>query len=301
MTDTTYILPADRGLIAVTGADGRPFLQGIVTNDVDAVDAAHAQYAAMLTPQGRIMWDFFLMSLDRDDGGLVLDCDRDGLPAFQKRLSMYRLRADVQLSDMSEAFTVVAFPGAAAPAALGLDPAPGNARPWHGGVLYTDPRLAALGARAIVPADRLDDALAATGFAVGDADSYDRLRLTLGVPGGAADLPPERALPLEVGFDELNALSWSKGCYMGQELTARMNYRALVKKRLLPVAIEGPAPPPGTPIELDGKDVGEMRSSNGDRGLAYLRLAAADAGRPLTCGEARLTPSRPDWFKSPDS
>jgi folate-binding protein YgfZ len=299
MDDTTYILPPNRGFISVAGADARPFLQGIVTNDVDAIDASRAQYAAMLTPQGRIMWDFFLAELE--DGRLLLDCDRDGLPAFLKRLSMYRLRADVALTDASDAFAAIAFPGAEAPAALDLDGAPGSARPWNGGVLYTDPRLAALGARAIVPTDRLDVALAETGFAAGDTASYDRLRLALGVPEGADDLPPERALPLEVGFDELNALSWTKGCYMGQELTARMNYRALVKKRLLPVAIDGPPPAPGTPVELDGKDAGEMRSSNGDRGLAYLRLAAAESGQVLTCGEARLTPSRPDWFKRPES
>jgi len=297
MTETTYIMPPSRGFISVSGADARTFLQGIVTNDVDAVDAAHAQYTAMLTPQGRIMWDFFLVDLG--DGRLLLDCDRDGLPAFLKRLSMYRLRADVELADASDAFAAVVFPGADAPASLGLDAAPGGARPWHGGILYTDPRLAALGARAIVPADRRDDALAETGFVAGDTDSYDRLRLALGVPEGADDLPPERALPLEVGLDELNALSWTKGCYMGQELTARMNYRALVKKRLLPVAIDGPPPPPGTPVELDGKDAGEMRSSNGDCGLAYLRLAAVDSGQALVCGEARLTPSRPDWFKEP--
>jgi len=297
MGEANHILPPDRGFISVAGADARSFLQGIITNDVDAVDATHARYGAMLTPQGRIMWDFFIA--DIGENRLLLECDRDRLPAFLKRLAMYRLRADAQLGDASDEFSAIVFPGSDAPAALGLDAEPGSGRSWQGGVLFTDPRLAALGARAMVPSDRVDDALAASGLAAGDTASYDRLRLALGVPEGPDDLPPERALPLEVGFDELNALSWTKGCYMGQELTARMNYRALVKKRLLPVAIDGPPPPPGTPIELGGKEAGEMRSSNGDRGLAYLRLEAVEWGQVLTCGGARLTPSRPDWFKEP--
>jgi hypothetical protein len=116
------------------------------------------------------------------------------------------------------------------------------------------------------------------------------------VPDGSRDLPVEKAILLENGFDELNAIDWDKGCYMGQELTARTRYRGLVRKRLMPVAIEGPAPEFGSALLLGDKEAGEMRSASGDIGLALVRLEALGQGA-LTSGAARLTPSKPDWAK----
>jgi hypothetical protein len=142
---------------------------------------------------------------------------------------------------------------------------------------------------------------AQAGFAASDADAYDRHRLALGVPDGTRDLTPEKALPMESGFDELNGIDWQKGCYMGQELTARMKYRALVKKRLLPVAIEGGDVAPGTEITQNGSEAGEMLSAQGGRGLALLRLEAVEAaknnGADLKAGAARLKPEKPTWMK----
>jgi hypothetical protein len=126
------------------------------------------------------------------------------------------------------------------------------------------------------------------------------LRLTLGVPDGSRDLVVEKSILLESGFDELNGVDWQKGCYIGQELTARTKYRGLIKKRLLPVTIAGPLPAPGTPVLLGTEDAGEMRSASDGMGLALLRLealGAASAEKPLTAGQARLTPRRPDWAK----
>jgi folate-binding protein YgfZ len=122
---------------------------------------------------------------------------------------------------------------------------------------------------------------------------YDALRIGLGAPDGSRDLEVERSPLLENGFDELHGIDWDKGCFMGQELTARTKYRALIKKRLLPVAIEGPAPEPGTQITAEGKDAGVLRSSVDGVGLALLRLDRLDA--PLVAGEARLIPKKPDW------
>ena len=130
----------------------------------------------------------------------------------------------------------------------------------------------------------------------GSPADYDRLRLSLGVPDGSRDLPVEKAILLENGFDELNAIDWNKGCYMGQELTARTRYRGLVRKRLMPVAIAGEAPAPGTPLMLGDKEAGEMRSALGDVGLAMVRLEALGQGA-LAAGAARLSPRKPDWAK----
>jgi folate-binding protein YgfZ len=186
--------------------------------------------------------------------------------------------------------------GPGALAELNLPEERGAAAAFAGGVAFVDPRLAALGARAIVRKDQL---AAVKGFVPGRAEDYEALRLSLGVPDGSRDLPIEKALLLENGFDELNGVDWKKGCYVGQELTARMKYRALVKKRLTPVAIDGPAPAPGTPILLGDEEAGEMRSVHGTRGLALLRIESIEQaereGKTLTAGEAGIRPLKPAW------
>src|SRR5262249_46274588 len=142
--------------------------------------------------------------------------------------------------------------------------------------------------------------LAQAGWAAGTMGDYDRLRLSLGVPDGSRDLPVEKAILLESGFDELNGIDWQKGCYMGQELTARTRYRGLVRKRLLPVEIEGPAPAWGTPITLGAEEAGEMRSASDGLGLALIRLEFLDrASGPgaFAAGDSRLTPRKPAWVK----
>jgi folate-binding protein YgfZ len=173
----------------------------------------------------------------------------------------------------------------------------GAAREANGGAIYIDPRLAELGARVILPRDSLRAALTGMGLAEGDPAEYDRLRLKLGVADGSRDLLVDKSILLEAGFDELDGVDWQKGCYVGQELTARTKYRGLVKRRLVPVAIEGPPPPPGAPLTLEGREVGEMRSSRDGRGLALLRLEALRPAQPLDCGEARITPTVPAWMR----
>ena len=140
------------------------------------------------------------------------------------------------------------------------------------GVACVDPRLAALGARLLLPRATAGATLELAGFTPAEFEAYDLLRLELGVADGSRDLVPEKTLLLEAGFDELNGVDWNKGCYIGQELTARTKYRGLIKRRLLPVAVIGPSPAPGTPIYADGLEVGEMRSGRDGHGLALLRL-----------------------------
>ena len=128
-------------------------------------------------------------------------------------------------------------------------------------------------------------------------EDWDRYRLAAGLPDGSRDIEADRGVLLEAGFDELDGVSWSKGCYMGQELTARTKYRGLVKRRLVPVQIEGKLPPPGTPVLRDGQEVGTMRSGRDRLGLASLRLDALEES--LRCGESVLTPRVPKWMRLP--
>jgi folate-binding protein YgfZ len=277
-----------RGVLAVSGVEARSFLQGLVTNDVTKVGPDRAVWAALLTPQGRYLHDFFIAQ--GPDGGLWLECEAERRQDLIRRLTIYKLRAKVGIADVTEAMAVVRLFGAGAPERLGISPEPGSAQALGGGIVFTDPRDARLGARAILPraeAAGLPDQL---GIAAGRPDQYEALRLALGVPEGGCDLEPEKALPMESRFDLLNGIDWQKGCYVGQELTARMKYRALVKKRLVPVAVEGPAPEPGTPVLIDGEEAGVLRGSSGAYGLALLRLEKLEeAGdRPLTAGAARI-------------
>ena len=289
-------LPA-RGVIEITGEERAPFLQGLISNDVTKATPDRAIYAALLTAQGRYLFDFFIIA---QNAAFYLDAEASRLAELLRRLALYKLRSKVSLSDASARLAVAAAWGDGTPQALGLSGDNGAAREFAGGVAYLDPRLDDLGARFLLPRENID-ALRQAGFAASDADSYDRHRLALGVPDGTRDLAPEKALLMESGFDELNGIDWQKGCYMGQELTARMKYRALVKKHVLPVAIEGGTVAPGTAIMQDGNEAGEMLSARDDRGLALLRLEAVEAaqtsGAELKAGAARLKPEKPRWMK----
>jgi folate-binding protein YgfZ len=296
-SDAVYILLDDRGLLAVAGADRRAFLQGLISNNVDKVTGERAIYAALLTPQGKYLHDFFVAELGET---LYLDGEAARLGDLAKRLSMYKLRSKVTVAPAGPGWTVAALIGADALAKLNLPAEAGRARSMGAGVVYVDPRLAAVGARAILPAEGAEAALQAAGFAEAPRADYEQLRLALGLPDGSRDLIVDKSILLENGFDELNGVDWDKGCYMGQELTARTRYRGLVKKRLLPVRIEGPAPAPGTPLLLGDKDAGEMRSAAGERGLALIRLdaleEAAAQNAVLSAGDAKVTPEKPDWL-----
>jgi folate-binding protein YgfZ len=286
-----YTVLQDRGVLAVSGPDHRSFLQGLVSNDVAKVAGDRGVYAALLTAQGKYLHDFFMVELGE---AIWLDAEAARLADLKRRLSMYRLRAKVELAERPELAVAAVF-GAGALAAFGLPAEPGTARPFEGGVAMADPRLAELGARAIADRGRL---AGLARFAPADFAAYDRHRLALGVPDGSRDLVTDKSILLESGFDELHGVDWQKGCYIGQELTARTKYRGLIKKRLFPVRVDGPAPAPGTMITLDGKDAGEMRSSRDGLGLALLRLEAVATARPLAADAAILTPVRPDWMRT---
>ncbi len=294
MTERVYVPMPERGFVTVGGADRMAFLQGLVSNDMRRVAPDRVVWTALLTPQGKYLHDFFVAEFA---GIWHLDCEAARLMDLGRLLSRYKLRAAVDLG-IAQGLSAFALPGADVPAALGLPAEPGAATAFGGGLAYVDPRHAALGARAILPAAGAAEALTAAGFREGPRAAWDRLRLSLGVPDGSRDLTVEKSILLESNFDELHGVDWQKGCYMGQELTARTKYRGLVKKRLVPVAVDGAAPTPGTPLTLDGRDAGEMRSAAGDIGLALLRLdalAAAEAGAPLEADGVRLVPRRPVW------
>lgn len=298
MAEATAVVLQHRGVIRVAGDDRCSFLQGIVSNDVERVTAERAVWTAFLTPQGKFLHEFFLAA---QGDAFLLDCEAGRAADLLRRLKLYKLRAKVTLEPAEDLTVAVAF-GDGALERLGLPAERGRAQRFADGIVYVDPRLASLGARLILPREGAEAALRDAGLVPGSLAGYDALRIAAGVPDGSRDLEVEKATLLESGFDELGGVDWQKGCYMGQELTARMKYRGLVKKRLVPVEIAGPAPEAGTAILRDGKEAGELRSAvtrddGVSVGLALLRLEALDGTTPLTAGAAQVTPRKPDWAR----
>lgn len=262
----------ERGVLEVSGPDRVAFLQGLVSNDVSKIPPGEAAWSALLTPQGKWLADFFVIP---HGDSLLLDAERAQVPGLVQRLSRFRLRSRVDLRDASGDWHVHAAWGSAPPA---------------GGLAVRDPRLAEAGWRLLAAAPLATDA---------GAEDYDRHRLALGLPDGSKDMESEKSVLLEAGFDELHGVSWSKGCYMGQELTARTRYRGLVKRRLVPVLVQGPLPARGTILtDAAGAEAGEMRSGRDGLGLALLRLDTLDRA-PFRCAEAMLTPRIPAWMRLP--
>ena len=290
-----FVILKSRGLLTVGGKDRVEFLQGLVSNDVRHVSDARCIWAALLTPQGKYLHDFFI---SEHDDKFFLDCEADRLVDLGQRLSRYKLRANVDLG-MSEKQSVAVVFGNDVAEGLGLGDEVGATKTIDGAIFYKDPRLSALGLRAILDDTKAGEILTNRGFKEGTLDDYERWRLEAGVPDGSRDVIVEKSMLLESNFDELNGIDWDKGCFMGQELTARTKYRGLIKKRLVPVRIEGEPPVPGADILFNGKNAGEMRTSCGRSGIALLRLEYLEralAGEGSLSVEGRIIlPRKPDW------
>ena len=300
MEEARCTLLESRAVLAVDGPDRRDFLQGLISNDVTGVSERSAAYAAFLTPQGKYLHDFFVAVLGDSRGdSILLDCERARMADLMRRLRMYKLRSKVELADRSGDMAVAAVFGPNAPRAFGLDARAGAAAPFADGVALVDPRLVEAGVRAILPRATAASALEGMGLAAATPEDYDRHRLGLGLPDGSRDMEVEKATLLESGFEELNGVDFEKGCYLGQEVTARTKYRGLVKKRLMPVTIDGATPVAGTPVLKGDRNVGEMRSASDGVGLALIRIdALGDGPLPeLVAGEARIMPRKPPWAR----
>lgn len=277
----------ERGIVAISGPTARDFLQGLITNDIGRVSPTCAIYAALLTPQGKFLHDFFIVEhKDR----LLLDCRRDRIPDLIKRLTMYRLRSKVEIGDESDKWEVGVM---LATDEAGEPQSAGTAKTRFDGVSYIDPRHAGMGERTIRLVDEDDTFPTDTVQLEKNRASYDALRISLGIPDTGADLIAEKSMPLESGFDELHGVDFDKGCYVGQEVTARMKHRKLVKKRLFPIRFDGEIAP-GTVVKAGDVDAGDVRSAVKGRGIALLRLDLAEKGG-LSADGIAVTAEKPDW------
>ena len=303
MTNVYHSILPMRGLLWVNGTDGPALLQGLITNDVNRLSDECSIYAALLSPQGKYLHDFFVMN-HPDGEGILLDCEAKRLPDLLQRLTKYRLRARVNFEDISNNFIVAALYGERALTRLSLKAQEGFTKSFGTssgkGLIYVDPRLATMGARAVLPNVSPSKALEAKGFSETSPSTYDGWRLAYGLPDGSRDILIEKSLPLECGFHELHGIDYDKGCYIGQEITARTHYRAKIRKRLVPVVIEGPLPPQGTKILNDSNNsVGLLCSGKESRALALLQVDQLHKNRShdrLRAGDAQLTVDLPNWL-----
>jgi len=302
MSETFYALLPDRAVIRVSGPDRVSFLQGLVSNNIETISPEKSGYGALLSPQGKFLFDFFVYHQDEDS--LLIECERgeNGERAAElfKKLRMYKLRAKAELTDVSDSYDVIAVFGKDALSSLSLDATPGATAHMADGIKAVDPRLAAMGARVLLPKNALAE-MAAIGAEESDVETYHQMRVMLGIPNGSEEMEVDKSILLESGFEELGGVDFKKGCYMGQELTARTKYRGLVRKRLLPVKIDGPAPNTGTPIMNGDKEAGIIRSVHGEFGLALVRLERVDDDADLRAGDAKVTVSVPDWVQLPEN
>lgn len=268
----------DRAIIALSGAEARPFLQGLVTNDIaGGLAPGSGLYTALLSPQGKILFDFLVTE---GDGALLLDVARGLSEALLKKLKMYRLRAKVEIEARPQLGVY-----------LNLKGHPDNRPTTYAdrAISFPDPRLGALGIRSI-------GARAEMPANLPGPSAYHEERIRLGVPEGS-DFGSEKIFALDAGLEELNGVSFTKGCYIGQELTSRMKHRATARKRILGVTADSALPAPGASVRRGDAEIGELLSSDGAHGFALVRLdRLEEAAGETRVGEISVALSRPAWL-----
>jgi tRNA-modifying protein YgfZ len=281
------LLP-DRGVVKVTGDGARSFLNGLFTADIGKVTPDAPRFAALLTPQGKIILDAIIAEAEPSDGGgFFLDVPRALAKTCVDRLNFYKLRAKVMVEDLSEILGVMAVWDGEAASEYGLS--------------YRDPRLAALGLRVMLPPHLGAEAAADLGATLVEAAEYEAHRIALGVPRGGLDFIYGDAFPHETDMDQFHGVDFDKGCFVGQEVVSRMEHRGTARSRIVPVGYEGFAPDAGAAVTAAEKPVGTFGSSANGRALALLRLdRAADAlaaGQDLVAGNVTLRLVKPDWAR----
>lgn len=265
----TWLYLADRGVLGVSGADVKPFLQGLITQSVNRISPTEAIYAALLTGQGRFLYDFIIYP-GRHENELLIDCNAHELMAIAKELHSHKMRYQIDFDLLSDDLRIEANITAQTPAANE----------------FADPRLPALGLRRLV---------ANTDSATPQQALYHAHRIALGVPDGSIDAEKGKTIANELCLADLNGIDFNKGCYMGQELTARTHFRTQPKKRVMQVTYTGEAPTAGTVVMRGNMECGHVYSCHNGKGIAILRLTEVAKGQPLTAGETVLTPHIPAW------
>jgi len=265
----------DRGVVKLNGDDARPFLNNLVTAELAEVRPGTARFAALLTPQGKIVADFLVTEAPAGHGGgLLLDCPRALADQLATKLNFYKLRAKVTVENLTGQIGVLA--------AWGGTPA------MMPDLAYADPRESELGYRVLIPEELSAKLAGVLGAELVAADNYEQQRIVCGVPKGGTDFVYGDAFPHETNMDRLHGVNFDKGCYVGQEVVSRMQHRGTARTRTVRLVVDGPSPEIGSDVVADGKSVGTLGSSRAGHALALLRLDkvsdALSRGSALSAG-----------------
>lgn len=294
MTQAAFL--DNRAFLRLAGHDARSLLQSLVTSDLRLLTAAKSLYAALLSPQGKFQFAFHVvLEPDAKSGeeAILLETSASRSADLERRLLLYRLRAPVTIAPLSSQATVAIVFGDDAAKLAGLAPLPGMTRRDNGLTFQVEPRLAELGVRVYGATLDIEAWLAEHRVPRVDSALLERHRIALAIPEPDTDLVVDRTIMLEAGLDQLGAVAFDKGCFVGQELTARTHYRGLVKRRLVPVELESADTLPGTPVTAGEREAGEIRSVAGDLALAMLRLDRL--GEPLRADGGSVLPRPAAW------
>ncbi len=274
MTNNLYIPLENRSVIAISGNDATKFLQGLITNDIHKVSDVRSIYTLMLTPQGKFLYDFFIA---KAGDKFLLDCDKQKLPDIINRFKMYKLRSDVTIENLSESFVTVAALGTKIFENFG-SMEQGYTKSLACGVIYIDPRSSALYARAIIAKDNMFKIFEDNDFKKEKISEYEKVRISNCIPLGHIDLLSEESFPHEYKMDEIGAIDYNKGCYVGQEVTARVHHRGTGRRSLyvLEKTTNESFPPAGTEIFVDEKSVGKILASTDSISLSIINIETVE-------------------------
>ncbi len=267
-----------RSILRIEGLDSIKFLQGLITNDAKKISPDKTIYSFFLTPQGKYIADLFISQ--RDDY-YYLDIPSEALAYLKKKMAMYRLRADVTLEDVSGDYEIVAAAGHVEwEGQQAADDSIGQTYKFCKGVFYADPRKEGMGWRAVIERSNHYQAFQAKGFSQGSPETYHHRRITHTLPEGGIDLTMEQCFPLQMNGDLLHAIDYQKGCYVGQEVTARTHHRGKQRKAVFTVTSNTATWPDfGTAITFDEKPIGSLLSHAGITALAQLEIDAYETAR----------------------
>lgn len=289
----SWIHLTDRAVVSITGEDASSFLQGLVTNDIEKATPEHTVFAALLSPQGKFLFDFFIA---KTPDGYVLDTESARRDELIKKLGMYKLRAKVNVEPTDH--KVIALLNESAHTALGFSDETGATKKIGDMIAYVDPRWLPMGVRMIAPANVTQDFLPIPTLEA-ELENYERVRLLHGIPESSKDAIFDRTIVLENGYDALGGIDYKKGCYVGQEVIARTTHRGVVRKKIFHVSADSNLPAFGTEIIAGDIPLGEMRSSCGHVGVALIRTEdwqqAIEQGKPATSAGIPLVITAPEW------
>lgn len=286
--ENNYYIPLEhRSIIRISGKDRVSFLQGLVSNDVSKVAENNSIYALMLTPQGKYLYDFFI---SERENSLWIDCSKFHKSSIIKKLSMYKLRSDVSIDDVSSEFEVVALLGNKIFEFFDRNSA-GFARQFCKGVAYIDPRSELLYARSFIERENNYQSFICHDLSLSEYDNYEILRINSGVPDGDNDMVSTESFPLDFAMDSFNAIDYKKGCYVGQEVTARVHYRGKVRKKpysieLSEEIIDGKGK---VIIDQDNKKVGLLCGVVRNKAIALLSIESAAESKKNTVKDFDIT------------